>query len=97
MEAKEFIDKLNEFIAVYSRPQVIISDNAKTFKAAAKFIEKLRRSGELYAYLSDHDIKWNFTLCKSPWRGTFYERLNRDLKSTIFQKLGRSCLPFDGF
>ena len=67
MEAKEFIDKLNEFIAVYSRPQEIISDNAKTFKAAAKFIEKLRRSEELHAYLSDHDIKWNFILSKSPW------------------------------
>jgi len=41
MEAKEFIEKLNAFIVVYSRPQEIISDNAKTFKAAAKFIEKL--------------------------------------------------------
>ena len=42
MEAKEFVGKLNEFIEVYSRPQEIISDNAKTFKAAAKFIEKLQ-------------------------------------------------------
>ena len=97
MEAKEFVDKLNEFIAVHSRPQEIISDRAKTFKAAAKFIEKLRRSEELHAYLSDQDIKWDFILSKSPWRGAFYERLNRDLKSIIFQKLGRSYLPFDRF
>ena len=97
MEAKEFIDKLYEFIAVHSRPQEIISDNAKTCKAAAKFIEKLRRSEELHAYQSDQDIKWNFILSKSPWRGAFYERLNRDLKSIIFQKLGRSYLPFEGF
>ena len=72
MEAKEFVDKLNEFIAVHSRPQAIISDNAKTFKAAAKFIEKLRRSEELHAYLSDQDIKWDFILSKSSWRGAFY-------------------------
>ena len=97
MEAKEFIDKLNEFIAVYSRPQEIISDNAKAFKAAAKFIEKLQRSEELHEYLSDQDIKWNFILSKKPWRGAFYERLNRNLKSIIFQKLGRSYLLFDGF
>ena len=90
MEAKELVEKLNEFIAVHSGPQEIISDNAKTFKAAAKFIEKLRRSEELHAYLSDQDIKWDFILSKSPWRGAFYERLNRDLKSIIFQKLGRS-------
>ena len=37
-----------------------------------------------------------FHLTKSPKRGAFYERLNRDLKSIVFQKLGRSYLPFDG-
>lgn len=95
METKEFIDKLNEFIA--ARPQDIISDNAKTFKAAAKFMGKLRKSEELHTYLSDQDIIWDFILSKSPWRGAFYERLNRDLKSILFQKLGRSYLPFDGF
>ena len=97
MEAKEFIYQLNEFIAVHSRPQEIISDNAKVFKAAAKFIEKLRRSEELYAYLSDQDIKWDFIQTKITWKGAFYERIIRDLKSITFQKLGRSYLPFDGF
>ena len=37
----EFINKLNEFIAVRTRPKKIISENAQTFKAAADFIEKL--------------------------------------------------------
>ena len=97
MEAKELIDRLNELIVVYSRPQEIISDNAKTFKAGAKFIEKLQRSEEVHAYLSDREIKRTFILSKNPWRGAFYEKLNRDLKSIIFQKLGRSYLPFDRF
>ena len=97
MEAKEFIDKLNEFISVHSRPQEIINDNARTFKPAEKFIEILRKSEESHEYLADQDIKWDFILAKSPWREAFYERLNRDLKSTIFQKLGRSYLPFNGF
>ena len=34
MGTAEFIDRLNNFIAVHTRPQVIISDNAKTFKEA---------------------------------------------------------------
>ena len=97
IETKEFIDKLNELKAVHSRRQGIISDNAKTFKAAAKSIEKLGRSEELHEYLSDQDIKWDFSLSNSPWRGAFYERLSSDLKSSIFQKLGRSYLPLDGF
>ena len=96
MEAKEFIDKLNDFISVHSRPREIISDNAKTFKVAAKFIDNLRKSEVLHEYLADQDIKWEFILAKSPWRGAFYERLNKDLKSILFQKLGRSHLPMDG-
>ena len=41
---------LNEFIAFHSRPQEIISDNTKTFQAATKFIEKLRKCEELHVF-----------------------------------------------
>ena len=37
----EFIARLNEFIAVHSRLQEIVSDNASTFKAAAAWINSL--------------------------------------------------------
>ena len=56
----EFIDKLNEFISVHSRPKEIVSDNASTFKAAAEIIERLRKSEELHDYLIEQDIKWEF-------------------------------------
>ena len=97
MLASEFIDRLNEFIAARSRPKRMISDNAQTFKATAEFIRNLRKSEELHEYLAEHEIQWEFILTKSPWRGAFYERLNRDLKKMLYQKLGRSYLTFSGF
>ena len=90
MGTSNFIDKLNEFIAARTRPRKIISDNAQTFKAASEFINKLGRSEELHDYLSDQGIIWEFILVKSPWRGSFYERLHRDLKNILYQKLRRS-------
>ena len=57
METSEFIARLNEFIAVHSRPQEIVSDNASTFKAAAAWIKKLMQSEELHEYLEYHSIK----------------------------------------
>ena len=91
-----FIDRLNEFIAARTRPRKIISDNAQTFKAASEFINKLRKSEELHDYLSDQGIIWEFILAKSPWRGSFYERLHRDLKNILYQKLRRSHLTYEG-
>ena len=56
-----------------------------------------RKSEELHEYLAKHEIQWEFILTKSPWRGAFYERLNRDLKKMLYQKLGGSYLTFPGF
>ena len=75
----------------------MISDNAQTFKTTAEFIKNLRKSEELHEYLVEHEIQWEFILTKSPWRRAFYERLNRDLKKMLYQKLGRSYLTFSGF
>ena len=53
METLEFIDRLNDFIAVHTRPEEIISNNAQTFKAAATWIDKLRKSEALQTIVSN--------------------------------------------
>ena len=97
METSEFMDRLNDFIAAHTRPQEIISDKAQTFKAAAAWISRLMKSEALHNYLAEHGIRWDFILAKSPWCGGFYERMNRDMKTMMWQKLGKSHLSFDGF
>ena len=95
--AVEFQRKLNAFIARKTRPKVIISDNAKTFKATADWIKKLRKSEELHDFLAKQDIRWKFNLSKSPWWGAFYERLIKDVKGVLYKTLGRSHLSFEHF
>ena len=61
-------------------------------KATAEFIKNFRKSEELHEYLAEHEIQWEFILTKSPWRGAFYEWLNRDLKKMLYQiKAVTSC------
>ena len=73
------------------------SDNAQILEATAEFIKYLRKSEELHEYLAENEIQWDFILTKSLWRGALYDRLKRDLKKMLYQKLGRSCLTFSGF
>ena len=56
---------------------------------------EVRKSEELHEYLAEHEIQWEFVHTKSPWRGAFYERLNRDLKKMLYQKLGKSWVVKD--
>ena len=93
--AEEFMRKLNTFIARKTRPAVIVSDNGAAFKTTAEWIKKLRRSEALHDYLARQEIKWNFNLSRSPWWGSIYERLIKDIKGTLYKTLGRSHLSFE--
>ena len=93
--AEEFIRKLNAFIARKTRPRVVVSDNGGAFKTTAEWIKTLRRSEALHDYLARQEIKWNFNLSRSPWWGSIYERLIKDIKGTLYKTLGRSHLSFE--
>ena len=90
--AEEFQRKLNAFISRRSRPRLIISDNALTFKVTAEWVKKIRKSEILQNHLANEEITWQFNLAKSPWWGGFYERLIKEIKKTLYKTLGRSHL-----
>ena len=95
--ADEFKSKLNAFISRRTRPRIIISDNAKVFKATADWIKTVRRSEKLQNYLARENIRWQFNLAKSPWWGGIYERLIKEIKKTLHKTLGRSHLSYEAF
>ena len=86
--ADEFKSKLNA---------IIISDNAKVFKATADWIKTVRKSEELQNYLARENNRWQFNLAKSPWWGGIYERLIKEIKNTLHKTLGRSSLSYEAF
>ena len=64
-------------------PVVIISDNAKTFVAVSQIVA------------AQHGSEWQFITPTSPWRGGFYERLNRSLKEPLKKWINNQPQTFD--
>ena len=66
LSAPAFIRCL-KFTARRGLPRRIVSDNAKTFKAAAKAIEAMLSHLDLKGHLLNLKVEWNFNLEKAPW------------------------------
>ncbi|CAD5213153.1 unnamed protein product [Bursaphelenchus okinawaensis] len=78
-------DVVNGILKFFSRrgvPSYLLSDQAPYFVAARKLI--------LERYKATTEIQWRHTVVNAPWRGSTYERLNRNLKQGIKRTLGRS-------
>ena len=89
-----FIRSFKRFTARRGNPSKIYSDNAKTFKAAAKWLTRIIQSENLHEYLSREDIKWQFNLSRAPWWGGQFERIIGIVKQSIYKSIGKSLLSF---
>ena len=75
---------LRRFIARRGAPKLVISDNAKTFKA-----EETKR------FLSDRGISWKFNLPRAPWTGGIFERMIKSTKRCLKKVIRNSSLTYD--
>ena len=82
---ESFIEALRRFIAVRGVPNLIYSDNGKTFEGASKLVSKTLNGKpndsvpkEEFANMA---IQWNFIPPRSPWWGGFYERMVQVVKN----------------
>jgi hypothetical protein len=55
-----FLQSFRRFTARRGLPKKLISENAKTFKAVAKEIEKISRSHEVQRFLTNKGVVWDF-------------------------------------
>jgi len=62
LETGTFLRRFTRFIARRGIPQLIIFDNAKTFKSAAKELKALYEHPGVQAFLTDKRITWRFNL-----------------------------------
>ena len=95
MEAETFKRSLKEFFARPGNPTTIISDNAKTFKSVATWLEQLKENAEINTWLGELNITWKFNLSRSPWWGGFFERMVGISKKVLYKLLGRSRITFE--
>ena len=85
-----FMLAFRRFVGRRSLPELMISDNATTYEAAADELKKLFSSEELHTALGIRGTTWKFIPKKAPWFGGFWERLIGLTKTTIKKILGRA-------
>ena len=95
LSTSAFLRCLKRFTARRGLPRRIISDNAKTFKAAAKVIESMLNHPDVKDHLLNLKVEWNFNLEKAPWWGGLFERLFKSTKRCLRKMLGQARLSGD--
>ena len=95
MEADSFKRCLKEFFARRGNPNLMISDNAKTFETTAKWLKRIQQDADINTLLAKLQINWKFNLSRSPWWGGFFERMVGLTKNVLYKSLGKSRLPFE--
>ena len=65
----EFIKSFKRLILRRGKPRVAYSDNAKTFRAGAKWLGNINKDQKLHDFLSRETIIWKFNVPKELWRG----------------------------
>ena len=94
LETPEFLQSLKRLIARRGWPSRIYSDNGSTFKAAAKWLRKVKEDERFHEFLSDRSITWNFNVSRAPWWGGHFERLIGVMKAAFYKSVGQGLLSW---
>lgn len=95
MTVSTFIRSFKRFSARRGLPAMMLSDNGKTFKAAAKIIHEVVANEDVKQYLEGLGIEWKFNVPKAPWWGGVFERLVQSTKRCLRKSLGQAKLTYD--
>uniref|UniRef100_A0A183GSM3 Integrase catalytic domain-containing protein n=1 Tax=Heligmosomoides polygyrus TaxID=6339 RepID=A0A183GSM3_HELPZ len=91
-----FLLAFRRFISRRDTPNLVISDNAPTFKLGQEvLVNELRQFMEDRAVLdfcSSPGFEWRFITPLSPWKGGFYERLVGSVKTALKKTVHRNTL-----
>lgn len=95
MTAQSFIQCFRRFAARRGFPTRMISDNAKTFKAASKAVTSLVEKSSVHDYLGGLGIKWAFNVERAFWWGGIFERMIQTTKRCLRKTIGGASLTFE--
>ena len=95
LSPKTFIRSFKRFTCRRGIPRLVVSDNAKTFKTAARVLSSLFKLPEVQRYLLNLKVKWRFNLESDSWWGGFFERLIRSVKRCLKKILKNAKLSYE--
>ena len=76
-------------------PEIVVSDNAKTFKSAARILKKVFSYPSVKRFLENRRISWKFNMDRAPWRGGAFERMIQNAKRSLRMTLRNVKLDYD--
>ena len=86
--ASEFIKAFKKLIARRGSPNIVYSDNPKTYVAAAKWIQNIKRDVLFQDFLIKKETQWKFNLSRAPWWGGQFERMVGLVKQSLYKATG---------
>ncbi len=95
LDVPTFLLAIRRFVSRRGLPATFISDNAKTFKGAARELQRIIRSQEVLRYLAGNHTTWKFIVDRAPWWGGFWERMVKTVKLSLKKAIGRSTVTYD--
>ena len=95
LTAETFLLCFRRFVSRRGTPRLVVTDNAKTFKAFSKTLVKIFKTAEIQAFLARKRITWKFNVAKAAWWGGFYERLIKGVKLCLKKCVGTARISSD--
>ena len=95
LRTETFLNCLRRFTSRRGIPEMLITDNASTYKRANKLLIMLFKRKEVQAYLANQHITWRYNLELAPWWGGFYERHVGLVKKSLKRILGKALLTLE--
>lgn len=92
LNATTLLRSFKQFVARGGIPAKVLSDNARTFKSAAKTIQSVLGDRVVEKHFSKLHIE---NLEKAPWWGGIFERLMKSTKRCLKKVVARACLTYD--
>ena len=90
-----FIRCMKRFVARRGLPKRFISDNGKTFKAAARYLDSVFKDETVQEHLTGLGVTWQFNVERAPWWGGAFERMVRSTKRCLKKLIGRAHFSLD--
>ena len=97
LSVETFIRCLRRFTSRRGVPELIVSDNAKTFKTAKKFLNQVFNHPSVRRFCTSKRIGWKFNVDRAPWwgGGGFFERMVQEVKRCLRKALRNAKLDYD--
>ena len=83
LTATAFLRSFRRFTGRRERPSVVVSDNGKIFKPAAREITRILKDPGVKRHFAKELMTRSFNLEKAPWWGEVFERLVRSVKRCL--------------